>query len=331
MTHQFSTHEITRRLFTLTAALLVAVSIVACSDSPLASVPMSPSALPSSGVALETTDAAAITDGWGTLGKGNDKDNGRGKDDDKGKHDSPADALDATVELEGTVATATGTCPAKTVTIGTRSFATNASTVYDDGTCTELVATAVVEVKATTQTDGTLLATKVEFEGADEDDLTEVEGSVASVAGTCPAITVTVTGQPSVVTSATTEFRKGVCADVQPGTRVHMRGTLQADGTVAATRVDIKNRDDDDEDDDESRNPHDGPGPFAGTVSEFRGTCPTVTFNLRGLEIVTSATTAYIGGTCDTLRPNVRVVVTGTRVGDTRTINATAIEITATH
>jgi hypothetical protein len=326
MTHQFSTHTITRRLFTLAAAPLFAITITACSDSPLASVPLSPSALPSSGAALDTADASAVTGNWATLGKGNGKENGNGGDKGKG-HDA------TTVEIEGTVATATGTCPTKTVTIGTRSFATSAATVYDEGTCAQLVATAAVEVKATTQADGTLLATKVEFEGADEDEdaLTEVEGPVATVTGTCPAITVTVTGKPSVVTSATTEFRKGVCADVQPGTRVHIRGTLQANGTVAATRVDIKKGEDEDADDDESRNPHDGPGPFDGTVSELTGVCPAVTFNLRGMEIVTSATTTFVGGTCATLQPNVQVVVTGTRVGETRTINATRIEITRTH
>lgn len=337
MTHQFLTHAITPKLFSLAAALLLAVSIAGCSGSPLASTPLSPSALPSSGLALETGDASGLTDGWGMLGKGPEKDTGKGKDGDKGKDgergkdDSPADALSPTVEIEGSVATVTGACPTKTVTIGTRSFATNASTVYGDGTCAELVAAAVVEAKATRQTDGTLLATKVEFEGADvgdDDRLTKVEGTVASITGTCPAITVVVTGHPSVVTSATTEFRKGVCADVKPGTRVHMRGTLQTNGTIAATRVDIRTDDDEDE---ESRNPHDGLGPFEGTVSEFRGVCPAVTLNLRGMDIVTSATTTYVGGTCATLRPNVHVAVTGTRVGETRTINATAIEITRTH
>ena len=347
MTHQFLTYAITRKFFSLAAALLLAVSIAGCSGSPLASTPLSPSALPSSGLALETGDAIAATDDWGALRKGNGKDNGKGKegdddderngkggddekgkDGDKGKDDSRAGAPAASVEIEGIVATVTGACPTKTVTVGTRSFATSASTVYDGGTCAELVATAVVEAKATTQADGTLLATKVEFEEANEDSLTHVEGTVATITGTCPAITVVVTGQPSVATSATTQFRKGACADVQPGTRVEMRGTLQADGTVTATRVDIKKSE---EGDDEDRNPHDGPGPFDGTVSELRGICPTATFNLKGMEIVTGAATTYTGGTCETLRPNVQVLVTGTRVGETRTINAVTIEITRTH
>jgi hypothetical protein len=56
-----------------------------------------------------------------------------------------------------------------------------------------------------------------------------------------------------------------------------------------------------------------------------------VTFNLRGMTIVTSAATAYIGGTCETLRPNVKVEVTGTRVGESRTIEAISVEITRTH
>jgi len=270
MTHHFSSGETTHRLLSTAAALLLSISIVGCGGSPLASTPLSPSALPSSGLALQTSDVTAATDGWGTLGKGNGKDNGNGKDGDnagdekgkagKGEDDSPVAALSPTGEVEGVVATATGACPTKTVTIGTETFTTNEFTVYKHGTCEELVALASVEVKVTTQTDGSLLATRVKFEGTDED---EEEGE--------------------------------------------------------------------EESDDEGGNPHDGPGPFHGTVSAFRGVCPTVTFNLKGMKIVTSATTTYAGGTCETLRPNVQVLVTGTRVGETRTINATDIEITRTH
>jgi hypothetical protein len=277
MTYPYLAQATRHRLLGLAGAVMLAVSVGACGSSPLASVPMSPSALPSSGSALETSDAATASEGWATLGKGNDKgkgkpgddtgedtgdDDGKGKDREKEKEKerAPADPVSAAVEFEGAIVTATGTCPAKTVTVGTRSFVTNAATEYNGGTCAELVAAAVVKVRATTQTDGTLLATKVEFEDADagEDD-------------------------------------------------------------------------DGDEDDQDSRNPHDGPGPFEGTVSSFNGICPAVAFNLKGMEIVTTEATTYVGGTCATLQPNVHVVVTGTREGETRTITATEIEITLTH
>jgi hypothetical protein len=273
MTHQASTHS-TFNSICIAFSLFAALTSVACSDSPLASAPLSPSALPSLGAALETTDATAVTDGWSTLGKGNDngkgKDGDKSKDDDKGKGkdeggtvDSPVDAAAVVVEIEGAVATVTGTCPAKTVTVGTQTFTTSESTTYKGGTCADVIALALIEVRATTQATGTLVATSIKVKDADDEDADE-----------------------------------GV-----------------------------------EEEDDEASggNPHDGLGPFEGTVSSFRGVCPTVTFNLRGMQIVTSATTTYAGGTCATLRPNVQVVVTGTRVGETRAIEATNIEITRTH
>ena len=79
-------------------------------------------------------------------------------------------------------------------------------------------------------------------------------------------------------------------------------------------------------------NPSQGPERLEGTVSSFRGVCPTVTFNLKGTTVVTDATaTKYDGGTCATLRPNVQVVVTGTPGTVRRTLRAATITITRTH
>lgn len=331
MTHQFLNHDNARKVFTLAAALLIAATIVACSGSPLASVPLSPSALPSSGLTLEATDAAASTDGWSTLGKGKDKGKGEGTD------GSDASASTA-VNIEGVVgATVSGTCPAKTFTVGLHTIVTNAATEYRKGACAGIVAAARVEVRSSRQADGRLLATRVVFDAEDEvddddeddDDVPQVklEGAVVgAVAGTCPAVTFTI-GTTKVATSASTRFHDGGCALLKTGVAVEVRGTRAADGTLDATRVEF-----DENEDEDGGNPHEGAGPFEGTVSSFGGVCPTVTFNLRGMAIVTSATTTYVAGTsCAMLRPNVRVVVTGTRVGETRTINATAIEITRTH
>ena len=86
----------------------------------------------------------------------------------------------------------------------------------------------------------------------------------------------------------------------------------------------------DEVDDHDGSNPHDGLGPFQGTVSRFRGLCPAVMFNLKGMRIVATTATTYTGGTCETLRPNVRVIVTGTHGTERRVFHATAIAITRT-
>jgi hypothetical protein len=112
-------------------------------------------------------------------------------------------------------------------------------------------------------------------------------------------------------------------------------GTTATTPTPPTTTVEAEAEDDDGEDedgDDEDRrgNPHHGAGPHSGTVSSFRGACPAVTFNLKGLRISTTEATTYAGGTCETLRPNVQVIVTGTAGTATRTSVAKTITITRT-
>lgn len=68
-----------------------------------------------------------------------------------------------TIKMEGTAATVTGSCPTKTFVFNGVSVMTNASTVFDDGTCAQLVSGARVEVTATRQSNGTYLASKVDF------------------------------------------------------------------------------------------------------------------------------------------------------------------------
>ncbi|MSO81758.1 MAG: hypothetical protein EXQ53_00465 [Acidobacteria bacterium] len=115
-----------------------------------------------------------------------------------------------------------------------------------------------------------------------------------------------------------------------------MRAVRRTDGTLLATDVEFAyaHADDatDDVDDGNGQgNPHIGTGPHDGTVSSFRGVCPTVTFNLRGTTIVADAKTTYVGGTCATLRPNVQVIVTGAPAPGRRMFAAATITITRTH
>lgn len=329
MTHEFSTHDTNRRLFWIAATVLTAaVSSVACGGSAQATMPLAPSLIPSSAMSVETTDGI---DGWGAFGEGKDKD----RDKDKGKGgdrdaDDGADA-DTVVKIEGVVATVTGACPAVTFVVSRHSVVTNALTTYEHGACAQLVARAAVEVRAVRQADGTLVAHTVEFDHGDDDGRIEVAGTVARVEGTCPALRIVVERR-TVVTTATTEFRRGTCDQIRPEVRIRVRGRLQADGTVLAHSVDVGIREkEDEEDEDSDRNPHHGEGPLEGTVSSFRGACPTVTFNLKGMTVVTDSTTTYTGGTCATLRPNVKVVVTGTPAATRRTFKAATITITRTH
>jgi hypothetical protein len=288
MTHMISSY-LTHRLPPIAAAaVLTAISAIGCSGSPLASAPFAPSALPAMALSAETGEADAGAT-FGALGKGNDKGKGNGKDKDGTTPDGSTTTTPTVVEATGAVVTATGTCPAKTFTIGLHTITTNAATVYEDGLCADLIALADIEVSATTQTDGTLLATRVGFDAAGGDD------------------------------------------DDDPA----------EDGDEDA--------DDGGEAEDGSGNPHHGAGPHSGTVSMLRGTCPAVTFNLKGLRVSTTEATEFVSGagdaveagetagaaaveaTCEMLRPNVQVTVTGEPGTTSRTFVAATVTIVRTH
>jgi hypothetical protein len=87
-----------------------------------------------------------------------------------------------------------------------------------------------------------LVADEVKVEEDDDDDEdderneAEVNGAVSSLTGTCPALNFTVQGK-KVVTTMSTSFRDIACTAIRNGTVVEVKGTRQADGSIAATRV----------------------------------------------------------------------------------------------
>jgi hypothetical protein len=162
------------------------------------------------------------------------------------------------VEIEGTIAS--GTC-ASFVVNGT-TITTDAATQFSKGTCANVIAGAIVQVKGTTQTDATVRATDVKFKTEDDDDdddadkennKIELEGLVT--AGGCGSFTVK---NVVVTTDATTVFKNGRCAEIAVGVRVHVRATRLGASAALAMLVNIqrdaddngKSGDRDDENDD---------------------------------------------------------------------------------
>jgi hypothetical protein len=107
------------------------------------------------------------------------------------------------VELKGKISLLAGTCPSVTFTVSSTKVTTNAVTSFDDSVCTALHNGDAVEVKGTKQTDGSVLASRVEKENEDEDDEkdnddedenedeAEIRGIVTGAASghACPAFT----------------------------------------------------------------------------------------------------------------------------------------------
>ena len=118
------------------------------------------------GTATTTTTGTTFT---ATEIKVEDMDHDGDEADDDDAEDDDED--DDGAKVEGKISGLTGTCPALafnvvsgTTTVTTTKITTNGQTKFDDVLCTALANDKVVEVKGTTQTDGSILATKVEFE-----------------------------------------------------------------------------------------------------------------------------------------------------------------------
>ena len=72
-----------------------------------------------------------------------------------------------------------------------------------------------------------------------EGDTVKVSGDVSGLSGTCPNLRFTVRGS-TVITSSSTEIRRGPCSDIAPGREVEVEGTRMGDGTIAAQKVELK-------------------------------------------------------------------------------------------
>ena len=164
-----------------------------------------------------------------------------------------------TIEIEGTVAS--GTC-ASFVVNGT-TITTDTTTQFSKGTCANVVAGAIVEVKGSTHTDGTVRATEVKFEDKDDDtnddddrdeDKNKVELEGLVTAGNCSSFTVK---NVVVTTNAMTVFKNGRCDEIAIGARVHVRATPTGATTALAMLVNIQ-RDADDNGKSGDRDDNDG-------------------------------------------------------------------------
>lgn len=140
-------------------------------------------------------------------------------------------------EAEGAIAGLSGACPSITFTLAGRTFRTNASTEFKGGACSAIANGDTVEAEGTVQTDGAVLAKKVEIED-DDDDANEWEarGAISGLAGACPAITFTLNGK-TVRANSSTRFDDITCAAIANGTTLKVDGTLQTDGSVLAKKI----------------------------------------------------------------------------------------------
>jgi len=139
---------------------------------------------------------------------------------------------------DGTVANLAGTCPNLTLVVRGVHVTTDSSTTYEHGECGNLRQGTKVVVDGDVQSDGTVLAASIEIVDQPGGQPVEGDGNVGAVKGTCPTLTMVVSGYP-VMTLSTTDFTGvGTCEDIRPGSRIHVQGTI-AGGSVVATTVEL--------------------------------------------------------------------------------------------
>jgi hypothetical protein len=161
------------------------------------------------------------------------------------------------VEIEGPVVS--GTCAS--FVVGGTTIITDAATQFSKGSCADVIPGAIVQVKGSTQADGTVRATDVKFkkdddeDDADDDDKNKIELEGLVTDGGCGLFSVR---NVQVTTTGATVFTNGRCDEIAVGVRVHVRATPTGVGTALAQLVNVQRDNDDngksgdrDDDDDE--------------------------------------------------------------------------------
>lgn len=151
----------------------------------------------------------------------------------------PGPPKEDSASVEGRLNAIGGAWPTLSLTIGTTTVTTTASTVVqrrgDVQTWQALAVGQTVHAVGARQTNGSIVAEKLQIKDDEAGGAFVIEGSLGGLKGTCPTIAFVVNGY-SIATSGATTFTPA-CADLKSGTKVEVKGTRLADGSVTATAV----------------------------------------------------------------------------------------------
>jgi hypothetical protein len=157
---------------------------------------------------------------------------------------TPETPQDDSASVEGRLSELTGTVPTLSFKIGgTFVTTTTATEVQRRGDVQTLAALAIgqtVHAVGTRQSDGSIVARKLQIKEDETGGAFVIEGSIGGLKGACPTISFVVNGYSIVTTLSDTVFYPNAvttCSDLKSGTKVEVEGTHQADGSVKATTV----------------------------------------------------------------------------------------------
>ena len=154
-----------------------------------------------------------------------------------------------------------------------------------------------------------------EDDGPTQESSASIEGTLTAMSGARPSLVLTIANTTVRTSASTVVQRRGDTQDLsvlQLGMTIHVVGERQANGSIDARRLQIKD---------------DEPGrtfEIEGSVGGLRGTCPTVTFGVNGFSIATTAQRAFTPA-CSGLRNGNRVTVRGVVQAD-GSVRATSVD-----
>lgn len=146
------------------------------------------------------------------------------------------------VEVRGPISNLgpASTCPNRLFDVGADHIVTSERTRYDDVSCETLANAMNVKVEGTRGPGGSILARKVERrrDGPGPGGEVEVRGTISglSPAGDCPARTFSAGGE-RIRASSDTRYDDTSCKALENGMEVEVKGTIQSDRTILASRI----------------------------------------------------------------------------------------------
>lgn len=138
------------------------------------------------------------------------------------------------IDVLGALRNLSGSCPSLSFSVGSDVIVTSAATQFKTP-CGSLSEGRFVEAEGSRQPDGRIFARQVEAEDTTEAEV-EITGSLSALAGTCPNLTFSVRSQ-AVRTNASTRFENIACTGLRNGLAIEVKGGVQPDRSVLATRI----------------------------------------------------------------------------------------------
>ena len=172
--------------------------------------------------------------------------------------------------------------------IGEQSITTNSETEFKNSSASMLALGVTLEVEGVLDENGTLVATKVEFEEPDD---VEVEGIITVFTS---ATDFEIDGQ-HVITDEFTAFNDGTAENLALGVQIEVEGYANSDGSIVAFKVEFEEFDENEVE-------------VSGTISEF---ISATDFSIGEQKITTNDDTEFEDGTIDDLADGVSVEIEG--------------------